>query len=922
MSALTIHYAPLHPYAQIRTLRSKGFIGAQVSGQASVGGLLGDIFHTVVNAAVAPVNVAIDVAQGDFGDAGADLLDPGRVRDTESAQKVAEGAVWVGGKIAIAGAWVYEHGGDAAVWLYEHDPILQFGAKVLDGENVWDALKETGAIILQDIAIFGPYAAYIPGLGTAAAMCIAAGVALANGKRITDILISAARGAIPPGPALMAFDAANCLIHGGGLGDAAIAALKGELPEEMGGLVDGINSMLQGGSLSDAVLTSVRGALTDDAMKAAFDAGLAIARGKRVQDALLDGVRGVLPPEYQAIYDQARAVANGKNVFDAVIDGVIAELPPEAQKYAKLAARVAKGEKVITVLMDAALALIPGDYAQYFKLAMDLLHANTADAVKVVLAKIPAGTAPEQALDIARQAQSGGRSLALGASVIHRLGPVAFTGGVEPKRTFKQVGYGAAVGASAVVSASLEAAIKVARAKIPAMVKEAKGSASDLQLAYTAFDAGVKIVRGQSVEAIAMAAAKQYVPEEYKKTFDTAAAVTKRAVNGDNLGDVALDTFRSSLPPEALQYADLGLGLVKGERSQAALLKAARLAVPANLQSAFDAALVLTDEKADFRTTIVATVRSQIPNGTTPEQAFTQAVDFAKAAIPDAAVEKARAAVGTLAGSMDLFNQAVDLAKNVVSQQVAIEVLKDLVPQSYQDAYHQAATIASHANPSAVVIGALRSQLPLDHQHAVDGTSALFRGGAPESQLEDPLLSGIFARVLAYKRFTKEIPPVLLLNRDALSGSAQTLLDERRRMAASMRMVNVGGLIGEDPPLRAPSLVIPAEPAPEEFEQFNQALHDIALRRASLGVTNKYQGTLDPWVRMTLFELARSYQKTLPHNESLTVKKAIAAAKTAPQGLASPAAAEASSTKYLFLGGAAVVVAGGALYWKKRKAKR
>ena len=94
---------------------------------------------------------------------------------------------------------------------------------------------------------------FVPGVGTGVSAALGAAQALADGRRIDEAIVSAAKSAIPGGPlAQMGFDAAWGLAHGRPIESVALEALRNRLP--------------------------------NDLAKKAFDTGLALATAKTAQD--------------------------------------------------------------------------------------------------------------------------------------------------------------------------------------------------------------------------------------------------------------------------------------------------------------------------------------------------------------------------------------------------------------------------------------------------------------------------------------------------------------------------------------------------------------------------------------------------------------------------------------------------------------
>lgn len=159
------------------------------------------------------------------------------------------------------------------------------GAVVGPGKLVWDSVDNiahgqrldrafvaAGKDQVQIFKSVAPYAqmglSFIPGIGTGVSAAIGAGLALANGKRLTDALLAGACGAIPGGPlvqkaAQIGLNSAIGLVQGKRLDAIALDELRRQLP---------------GGPIA----------------KMAFDTGLALAQGKKLQDAGMSAIGGAV----------------------------------------------------------------------------------------------------------------------------------------------------------------------------------------------------------------------------------------------------------------------------------------------------------------------------------------------------------------------------------------------------------------------------------------------------------------------------------------------------------------------------------------------------------------------------------------------------------------------------------------------------
>jgi len=150
---------------------------------------------------------------------------------------------------------------------------LGLATKIASGENISQAVVGDLKSKLAAIKDVAPYAetvvAMVPGVGTGVAAAIAASAALAQGKSITDSLITACRAAVPGGAlGQMAFDTAQKIASGANVAGSVLEAARAQLPPEA---------------------------------QKAFDISLALAHGRKLQDALLDEVKSMGPAIVQKL---------------------------------------------------------------------------------------------------------------------------------------------------------------------------------------------------------------------------------------------------------------------------------------------------------------------------------------------------------------------------------------------------------------------------------------------------------------------------------------------------------------------------------------------------------------------------------------------------------------------------------------------
>jgi hypothetical protein len=117
-------------------------------------------------------------------------------------------------------------------------------------------------------------------------------------------------------------------------------------------------ALAQGKRIDEALLEGVKAALPGGALaKAAFDMGKAVATGKPIEQIALSALP--LPDTAKQAVSVGltitRKLASGERVDKVALETAIAQLPPDAQKAANAAVKVAKGQNVADVVANVAL---------------------------------------------------------------------------------------------------------------------------------------------------------------------------------------------------------------------------------------------------------------------------------------------------------------------------------------------------------------------------------------------------------------------------------------------------------------------------------------------------------------------------------------------------------------------------------------
>lgn len=131
-------------------------------------------------------------------------------------------------------------------------------------------------------------------------------------------------------------------------------------------------------------------------INAGLGAGLALAQGKPITEALLAGVKGALPggPLAAAAFDVASAAVRGKPILDVALSAI----PLQGQQKQlltaglKAAAQIAQGKRVDQALMnqaDAAMSLLPADAQKALKIGLALGKGQVLQAAAQASSMIP-----------------------------------------------------------------------------------------------------------------------------------------------------------------------------------------------------------------------------------------------------------------------------------------------------------------------------------------------------------------------------------------------------------------------------------------------------------------------------------------------------------------------------------------------------
>lgn len=99
---------------------------------------------------------------------------------------------------------------------------------------------------------------------------------------------------------------------------------------------------------------------------AALAAGIALAEGKPIDQALEEAVKAAIPGGALAVtgYELAKKVASGKNVAKSVLEAARSQLPPAAQKAFDVGLAVVSGKQLQNAITSAIVSLAPDEVKQ------------------------------------------------------------------------------------------------------------------------------------------------------------------------------------------------------------------------------------------------------------------------------------------------------------------------------------------------------------------------------------------------------------------------------------------------------------------------------------------------------------------------------------------------------------------------------
>lgn len=159
---------------------------------------------------------------------------------------------------------------------------------------------------------------------------------------------------------------------------AAVASMVPGVGSSVAAALTTAAALASGRSITDAVVEGVRGALPGGQLAAsAFDTAVALGKGKRIDQALLDAARNQLPAEARGAFDTGLAVIHGQNLQKALVSGVQSMGKEQLAKLADMGDRVVGATETLSKLR----AMVPDPQHAGFNLALGVMsHTGVTPA--------------------------------------------------------------------------------------------------------------------------------------------------------------------------------------------------------------------------------------------------------------------------------------------------------------------------------------------------------------------------------------------------------------------------------------------------------------------------------------------------------------------------------------------------------------
>lgn len=203
-----------------------------------------------------------------------------------------------------------------------------FTDRIISGERLDRALIQDFRDKLSGIREVAPYAqtvlSFVPGIGTGVAAAIGAGLALAQGRPIDEAILEGVKDAVP----------------GGAIGQATYGLVVNA--------ATGKNLIKSAADFGVEALNLPPAAA--EGLHKALNVAYAAAKGDNIPMAALNEARSYVPPEGQRAFDIAVAMAQGKRLQDALINGLSNLASDQVKQIQNLGKSVVQESPVIQAL--------------------------------------------------------------------------------------------------------------------------------------------------------------------------------------------------------------------------------------------------------------------------------------------------------------------------------------------------------------------------------------------------------------------------------------------------------------------------------------------------------------------------------------------------------------------------------------------
>ncbi len=238
---------------------------------------------------------------------------------------------------------------------------IDLAMRVAGGARIDHAVMGNLKAQVRDVKVLAPYAqtivSLVPGVGTGVSAAFSAGIALADGKPLTEAVVSGIKGSLPGGPAAQAaFAVTAAAATGKRLDQAAIAALpiSDHEKQALSKAAAVVTDVAKGKRVDHAVFEQAQSALPP-AVRDAMQVGVAVGQGVKMQRSIVKSKEGdaliVRGDKSSGAFASGIALAEGVRAADRVLDalnnapGTTAAAQAHAKEIVENTGRIAKDPK-------------------------------------------------------------------------------------------------------------------------------------------------------------------------------------------------------------------------------------------------------------------------------------------------------------------------------------------------------------------------------------------------------------------------------------------------------------------------------------------------------------------------------------------------------------------------------------------------